>query len=96
MLQQSLGGQAETELSRIVDKLRKRLTFETEDVPLDDNSANLLEHFINRLSVSERSLLSRKKQRALEEMELIINKLKKKSESKKHIDHLLRCRENVN
>ncbi len=85
----SLGGQAETELSRIVDKIRKRLTDDVEDVKLDENSAKLLDHFLNRLSVSERSLLSRKKQRALEEMELIIGKLKTKSESKKHIDHLL-------
>ncbi len=85
----SLGGQAETELSRIVDKLRKRLTDEIEDVSLDENSAKLLEHFLNRLSVSERSFLSKKKQRALQEMEIIIGKLKVKNESHKHIDHLL-------
>ena len=85
----SLNGQAETELSRIVDKLRKRLTDNIEDVSLDENSAKLLEKFLERLSDSERNLLSKKKQRALEEMEIIIGKLVRKTESHKHIDHLL-------
>ena len=84
----SVNASAETELSRIAKFLRKRLTSEIKDVNLDKHSAMILDHFLKQLSLRERELLSKKKQRALSEMEVIIDKLLHLEECKNSVDHL--------
>lgn len=62
-------------LSLVSDGLRSRLGPRIENLPLDYDSAETLRHFLSRLPDVERALLSRKKQRALEEMAHILPKL---------------------
>lgn len=64
-----------TELGDVCVALRERLTKDAEDLPFDDSSASLLTKFLSRLDEAERSLLPRRKQRALEEMRFIVGKL---------------------
>jgi hypothetical protein len=64
-----------TELGMVCEALRERLTPETNDLPLDDKSAQQLNRFLDRLVAVERILLPRRKQRALEEMRIIIGEL---------------------
>ena len=68
-------GKVFTELSMICEALGERLTPETNDLPFDERGAQLLNRFLDRLVAVERSLLPRRKQRALEEMRIIIGEL---------------------
>lgn len=63
-----------TVLSEVVEALRERLSGDIQDLPLDNNASRVLERFLKRLPDVERMLLSRKKQRALDEMLLCLNK----------------------
>jgi superfamily II DNA or RNA helicase len=74
LLMPSLSGQPLHELEPIVDALRMRLDDAVEDIRMDDHSAHTLEHFIKQLNLTERTLLPRRKQRALEEMEQVLVK----------------------
>jgi hypothetical protein len=65
-------GGAVTDLGEICQGLRQRLSGEVEDLPMDAVAAEQLARFIRRLSDTERSLLPRKKQRALDEMEKVL------------------------
>jgi len=51
------------------------LTPETNDLPFDEKGAKLLNRFLGRLVDVERNLLPRRKQRALEEMRIVIGEL---------------------
>ena len=64
-----------TELGMVCEALRERLTPETNDLPLDEKGAQELCRFLTRLVAAERILLPRRKQRALEEMRIIIGEL---------------------
>ena len=64
-----------TELGLVCKALRERLTPDTRDLLFDENGAGLLNRFLERLDAAERSLLPRRKQRALEEMRIIVGKL---------------------
>jgi len=57
----------------IAAALRERLDSSLEKVELDDKAVNFLNQFITRLNAAERALLSRKKQRALKEMEHVLS-----------------------
>lgn len=70
----SFMGGVVTELRDVCDGLRERLSAEVEDLPMDTAAAEQLGRFISRLSDAERALLPRKKQRALEEMEKVIER----------------------
>jgi hypothetical protein len=61
-----------TELDAVVDKLREALNENIEDMPLDEKAGTVLRTFITLVAKMERSLLSRKKQRALKEMRLVL------------------------
>lgn len=78
-------------LSLIVDQLRVRLGPDTHDLPIDYRSAITLQAFLNKLPDIEKSLLSRKKQRALDEMAHILPKLiefASKNERQDWLEHL--------
>lgn len=63
---------SETDLDAIARQLRLRLDAQVEDLPHSPAALRWLEHFLGRLQGSERQLLSRRKQRALEEMEAVL------------------------
>lgn len=63
------------ELSMICEMLRQRLTPETSSLGFEEKGAQGLARFLDRLVATERSLLPRRKQRALEEMRIIIDEL---------------------
>lgn len=64
---------AVTELGAVSEGLRQRLSGTVEDLPMDAGAADQLARFIARLSDAERTLLPRKKQRALEEMGFVLD-----------------------
>ncbi len=59
-----------TELDSVVDSLRGSLHDGVENLPMNAKAEKVLKTFINRIAQMERKLLSRKKQRAMEEMSL--------------------------
>lgn len=80
-----------TALSEVVDALRERVSGDVEGLPLDDNASRVLGRFLKRLPDVERLLLSRKKQRALEEMLLCLDKALDyagRQERQTAVDHL--------
>jgi hypothetical protein len=68
-----------TQIKEIADELRKRLTPGTKNLKFDDRAARVLDGMLERLVLGERGLLPRRKQRALEEMEIILNRYAKQS-----------------
>ncbi|HSM27329.1 MAG TPA: SNF2-related protein [Thioalkalivibrio sp.] len=68
-----LSGTPLTELAAICDELRTRLSADLNELPLSPASAELLVRFVQRLGDAERSLLPRRKQRALDEMSEVVD-----------------------
>lgn len=62
------------ELEYIALALRDRLTEDVDDLIMDEHASKYLDAFIGQLSQAERSLLPRRKQRALEEMQHVLEK----------------------
>lgn len=60
-----------TKLHDIAFELRLYLTDDISDIPIDKNAQNVINSFLDKLQNTERHLLTMKKQRALDEMELI-------------------------
>lgn len=85
----SINAPIETELSQIVKLLRSRLENDTEDIQFDERGANILNRFLQQLCFREKELLSKKKQRALSEMQVIIEKLLAIDKCNQYVDHLL-------
>jgi len=75
----SFMGEPITDLQDVAQALRDRLVNEIDDLPMDDHAADYLNQFLGRISDVEQLLLPRKKQRALEEMRIIMDKFLKKS-----------------
>ena len=67
-----LGEQPQTELEAVSDSLRRKLTPDTRDLPMNDSAARYLQECVAALDKAERSFLSPRKQRALEEMEVVL------------------------
>lgn len=65
------------ELEEVCRCLRERLTPATENLPMTDLAADYLKRFLSRLGDAERLLLPAKKQRALDEMQLIVEQFLK-------------------
>lgn len=72
-------GQAVNGLEKVSLALRERLTDDVEDLKMDENAGEILNRFLNSLATAEKSLLPRKKQRALHEMELFMCEARKKT-----------------
>ena len=68
----SVRDRAVTDLTEVCAQLRDRLTEDVVDLHLDDHAARHLAEFVRRLSGTERELLPRRKQRALEEMQVVL------------------------
>lgn len=77
-------GEPQTELEAVCDELRKRLGSETENLPMDDSAAKSLTQFLKRLGEAERRLLPARKQRALEEMEIVVTAYLDEASKKKN------------
>jgi hypothetical protein len=65
----------QTDLEAVSASLRERLTEQTRDVSMDATADRLLQQFLMRLDRAERMLLPRKKQRALEELEIVLREM---------------------
>jgi hypothetical protein len=92
----SFKGAPITELGNVCGALRERLTDEADNLPFDERSASVLTEFINRLDEAERSLLPRRKQRALEEMRIVVEKLAEAAgatSKQQDVDHLVNIME---
>ncbi len=89
LLPNSMGSPVE-ELGDICSQLRHLLGDEVENLEMDARAEQLLEQFLRRLSDSEKLLLSRKKQRALEEMQNVIARYIKDAAARQDQDMLER------
>ncbi|MEJ2689341.1 MAG: SNF2-related protein [Deltaproteobacteria bacterium] len=75
----------EIHLEKIAVHLRTILNGAVEERPMDKSGSELVDRFLNQVLETERSLLPRKKQRALHEMELILSHyLKQAQEQEDH------------
>ena len=72
LLLPSLNGKPLHELPDVSAALRERLDERTVDAEMSSQAEGYLTHFIGQISQAERSLLSRRKRRALEEMDLVL------------------------
>ena len=79
----SFMGDAITGLEQVCDALRERLNNDVIDHDMNESAAEKLNLFLQNLSSAEKTLLPMKKQRALEEMRLVIQYARRKS-----IEHL--------
>ena len=83
-------------LADVTAELRARLNNEAQSLSsLDNTAARILNRFLQRLACCERLLLPRKKQRALKEMEQILDKLIdccREKQDQDALDHLLRIK----
>ena len=68
----------------IANALRERLDASVEKMELDAKAVKFLNQFIMRLNAAERSMLPRRKQRALEEMEQVLSAYIKKSSNERN------------
>ena len=68
-----------THLENVAQLLREHLHSEVESRPMDSEASLLIEEFLNQIVATEKELLPRKKQRALYEMELVLNYYHKKA-----------------
>ena len=69
---------------------------EIDDLPMDDNAAGYLNRFLGRISDVEQLLLPQKKQRALEEMQIIMDKLLKKAAKLQDEERFRHCESIIN
>ncbi len=75
----SISADPETDLENIAQHLRANLTPDTRKHELDESTAGLLREFVSRLADTEKLLLPKKKQRALDEMQYILKIYEKKA-----------------
>lgn len=72
-----------TDLAEVCEQLRQRVGGNIQNLPMDSRVAQCLDAFVNRLSDAERGLLPRKKQRALEEMRIVVESYAKAASSRR-------------
>lgn len=75
-----------TDLMLVSEKLRKWLNEDLENLPMTAAAGELIDQFLESIRLAERSLISRRKQRALEEMEIVIEKYRAKESEKRNQD----------
>jgi superfamily II DNA/RNA helicase len=75
-----------TDLERVSKELRDHLGQSiVEDHPFDELTASWLDRFLDRLNKTERHLLPKKKQRALEAMQKVLREYKKRAKQQKDL-----------
>lgn len=82
-----------TEMEKVAEALREHLGNEVVDLPPDQKSTRELHRFVKGLAVMERKLLARKKQRALEEMEILVERMladASKAQQQERVDFLFK------
>jgi len=70
-------------LEEVAKTLRRRLTGDIENRKMDQAASSLIDKFLKQILSCEKDLLPRKKQRALEEMYIVINYYRKKATDQK-------------
>jgi superfamily II DNA or RNA helicase len=77
-----VGGPPITDLAEVCEQLRRRVNENVQNLPMDQRVAQYLDSFVKGLSNAERGLLSRRKQRALEEMRIVLESFAKAASSR--------------
>jgi len=77
-----------THLEKVAALLRKYLSGNIENHPMDKEASLLIEKFMQQILAREKDLLPRKKQRALEEMALVLKYYLKKAKEEKAWDRV--------
>jgi hypothetical protein len=77
------GGQVQTELETVSDLLRQRLNANTKSLKYNDEAAKYLQACIAKLDDVERTLLSPRKQRALEEMVFVLRHMREQAAARR-------------
>lgn len=78
-----MGAAPITDLAEVCEQLRQRVDGKVQDLPIDERVAQYLDGFVKRLGDAERGLLSRKKQRALDEMKIVVEGYAKAASSRR-------------
>lgn len=86
ILLDSLSAAPATHLEDVTRKLRHLLSADIEERSMDKKASDLIERFLNRVLETEALLLPRKKQRALEEMQLMLRNYLKQAESERDVE----------
>lgn len=86
----------ETDLEKIAQNLRESLMPETRRHNLDERAVGLLSQFISHLADTEKLLLPKKKQRALDEMDHVLKSYEKQAHTDKDSIRLGRVQELLN
>jgi len=73
-----------THLEKVAFLLRKHLSGDPENHPMDKEASLLVEKFLQQILAREKELLPRKKQRALTEMELVLKYWNKKAKEEEN------------
>ena len=73
-----------THLEEVAQLLRKHLSGDPENQPMNKEASLLIEKFLQQILTREKELLPRKKQRALYEMELVLKYWHKKAKEEKN------------
>ena len=73
-----------THLEEVARFLRKHLSGDSENQPMNKEASLLIENFLQQILAREKELLPRKKQRALYEMELILKYWHQKAKKEKN------------
>ncbi|MBU0944747.1 MAG: helicase [Proteobacteria bacterium] len=71
-----------THLADVAQKLKEHLQGDVENREMDSEASLLIEKFLNQILSTEKELLPRKKQRALFEMEMVLNYYDKKAKER--------------
>lgn len=80
ILLEHLHARPQTDLEEVAARLKSLLAGDVEARPMDQQASDLIARFLNRVLAAEESLLPRKKQRALEEMRLVLGHYHKLAE----------------
>ncbi len=77
----------------MVELLRQNLSGDIQNLDMDEKASSVMKAFLDQIARMERSLLSRKKQRALEEMAIVIEhylQVAARESNQEEIDHFER------
>jgi hypothetical protein len=89
ILLRDLESDPDTDLATICEGLCARLGPDVEDLSeISEASEQVLQHFLIRLSATERKLLSRRKARALDEMAIVLKSYLRSASERKHQDEV--------
>jgi superfamily II DNA or RNA helicase len=85
---ESLTAKPVTHLEEVANCLRRFLDGDVENRSMDKDASLLIEKFLHQIIASEKDLLPRRKQRAIEEMKLVVSYYLKKAKEEEEMDRV--------